>query len=95
MFDPIGIKWLQTALDVLGANPPLDVDGEYGPITKDAVMASKRLTMSWPTVGRPNHTQHSNLRLPKSQASATVNRRATVRKMTYLPTVDRCRAWKG
>jgi hypothetical protein len=38
MFDPIRIKWLQTALNVLGANPPLDVDGEYGPMTKDAVL---------------------------------------------------------
>jgi hypothetical protein len=38
MFDPIRIKWLQTALNVLGASPPLDVDGEYGPMTKDAVL---------------------------------------------------------
>ncbi len=38
MFDPIRIKWLQTALNVLGTNPPLDVDGEYGPMTKDAVL---------------------------------------------------------
>jgi peptidoglycan hydrolase-like protein with peptidoglycan-binding domain len=38
MFDPIRIKWLQTALNVLGATPPLDVDGEYGPMTKDSVL---------------------------------------------------------
>jgi murein L,D-transpeptidase YcbB/YkuD len=38
MFDPIRVKWLQTALNVIGANPPLDVDGEYGPKTKDAVL---------------------------------------------------------
>jgi peptidoglycan hydrolase-like protein with peptidoglycan-binding domain len=38
MFDPIRIKWLQTALNVVGANPPLDVDGEYGPMTRDAVL---------------------------------------------------------
>ena len=38
MFDPVRIKWLQTALNVLGAAPPLDVDGEYGPMTKDAVL---------------------------------------------------------
>lgn len=38
MFDPVRIKWLQTALNVLGATPPLDVDGEYGPMTKDAVL---------------------------------------------------------
>jgi len=38
MFDPIRVKWLQTALNILGTNPPLDVDGEYGPMTKDAVL---------------------------------------------------------
>jgi peptidoglycan hydrolase-like protein with peptidoglycan-binding domain len=38
MFDPIRIKWLQTALNILGATPPLDVDGEYGPMTKDSVL---------------------------------------------------------
>src|SRR5215831_3355351 len=38
MFDPIRVKWLQTTLNVLGANPPLDVDGEYGPNTKAAVL---------------------------------------------------------
>ena len=38
MFDPVRIKWLQTALNILGANPPLDVDGEYGPMTKDSVL---------------------------------------------------------
>jgi Putative peptidoglycan binding domain len=38
MFDPIRVKWLQTALNVLGATPPLDVDGEYGPMTRDAVL---------------------------------------------------------
>jgi hypothetical protein len=38
MFDPMRVKWVQTALNVLGTNPPLDVDGEYGPKTKDAVL---------------------------------------------------------
>jgi hypothetical protein len=42
MFDPIRVKWLQTALNILGANPPLDVDGEYGPMTKDAVLAFQK-----------------------------------------------------
>ena len=37
MFDPVRVKWLQTALNLLGANPVLDVDGEYGPNTKAAV----------------------------------------------------------
>lgn len=38
MFDPIRIKWLQTALNVLGTTPPLEIDGEYGSMTKDAVL---------------------------------------------------------
>jgi len=38
MFDPIRVKWLQTALNMLGTKAPLDVDGEYGPMTKDAVL---------------------------------------------------------
>jgi murein L,D-transpeptidase YcbB/YkuD len=37
MFDPIRVKWVQTALNVLGSLPPLDVDGEYGPLTTAAV----------------------------------------------------------
>jgi murein L,D-transpeptidase YcbB/YkuD len=43
MFDPVRIKWLQTALNVLGATPPLDVDGEYGPMTKDAVLLFQKV----------------------------------------------------
>jgi peptidoglycan hydrolase-like protein with peptidoglycan-binding domain len=37
MFDPVRVKWLQTALNVIGTEPPLDVDGEYGPLTTAAV----------------------------------------------------------
>jgi murein L,D-transpeptidase YcbB/YkuD len=37
MFDPVRTKWLQTALNLLGTDPPLDVDGEYGPMTQAAV----------------------------------------------------------
>jgi murein L,D-transpeptidase YcbB/YkuD len=37
MFDPVRVKWLQTALNLIGADPRLDVDGEYGPLTKEAV----------------------------------------------------------
>jgi murein L,D-transpeptidase YcbB/YkuD len=37
IFDPVRVKWVQTALNVLGATPPLDVDGEYGPLTTAAV----------------------------------------------------------
>ena len=37
MFDPVRAKWLQTALNLLGTDPPLDVDGEYGPMTQAAV----------------------------------------------------------
>jgi murein L,D-transpeptidase YcbB/YkuD len=36
MFDPVRVKWLQTALNVIGTDP-LDVDGEYGPLTNAAV----------------------------------------------------------
>lgn len=35
---PVGsMSWLQESLNTLGANPPLDVDGEYGPATNKAV----------------------------------------------------------
>ena len=37
MFDPVRVKWLQTALNVLGVDPPLEVDGDYGPKTTEAV----------------------------------------------------------
>jgi murein L,D-transpeptidase YcbB/YkuD len=37
MFDPVRVKWLQTALNLIGADPALDVDGEYGPLTMEAV----------------------------------------------------------
>ena len=40
MFDPSTVKWVQTSLNVLHVpNPPLDVDGEYGPLTTAAVQA--------------------------------------------------------
>jgi murein L,D-transpeptidase YcbB/YkuD len=42
MFDPLRVKWVQTALNVLGAAPPLDVDGEYGPLTTEAVLQFQR-----------------------------------------------------
>jgi hypothetical protein len=31
MFDPVRVKWLQTALNLIPTDPALDVDGEYGP----------------------------------------------------------------
>jgi peptidoglycan hydrolase-like protein with peptidoglycan-binding domain len=38
MFDPSTVRWVQTALNALHvATPPLDVDGEYGPLTTAAV----------------------------------------------------------
>jgi murein L,D-transpeptidase YcbB/YkuD len=37
LFDPTGVKWIQLALNLLGADPPLVVDGNYGPNTRAAV----------------------------------------------------------
>lgn len=37
LYAPSGTKWLQTSLNKLGAK--LDVDGDYGPLTKAAVKA--------------------------------------------------------
>jgi hypothetical protein len=42
MVDPVRVKWIQTALNFLGAGPPLDVDGEYGPLTIEAVLKFQR-----------------------------------------------------
>ena len=33
------MSWLQDSLNTLGADPELDVDGEYGPATNKAVAA--------------------------------------------------------
>ena len=35
MFDPVRVKWVQTALNVL--DNALEVDGQYGPLTTQAV----------------------------------------------------------
>ena len=72
MFDPIRLKWLQTALNVLGANPPLDVDGEYGPMTKDAVLQFQK-AHDLVADGWAGDTTHAALQLalakkPKSAA---------------------------
>ena len=75
MFDPVRIKWLQTALNVLGATPPLDVDGEYGPMTKDAVLQFQKahdlVADGWAGDATP---PRCSFRLPRSQ-----NRRKTLR----------------
>ena len=40
---PVGsMSWLQDSLNTLGAEPPLDVDGEYGPATNKAVSAYQK-----------------------------------------------------
>jgi murein L,D-transpeptidase YcbB/YkuD len=40
---PVGsMVWLQDSLNTLGANPPLDEDGEYGPATNKAVSAYQK-----------------------------------------------------
>jgi hypothetical protein len=40
LYDPNGVKWLQSSLNKLGAK--LDVDGGYGPLTKAAVEAFQK-----------------------------------------------------
>lgn len=35
--DSFTVEWLQESLNTLGANPALEVDGDYGPATKWAV----------------------------------------------------------
>jgi murein L,D-transpeptidase YcbB/YkuD len=37
IYDTVRVKWVQTALNVLGATPALEVDGQYGPLTTQAV----------------------------------------------------------
>jgi murein L,D-transpeptidase YcbB/YkuD len=37
LFDMTTVKWIQISLNLLGANPKLVVDGDYGPATKAAV----------------------------------------------------------
>lgn len=63
MFDPVRVKWLQTALNLLGANPVLDVDGEYGPNTKRP-SSSFRWQTNWPpTAGQAtSRTRRCSLR---------------------------------
>jgi Putative peptidoglycan binding domain len=70
MFDPIRVKWLQTALNVLGANPPLDVDGEYGPMTKDAVLEFQK-THDLVADGWAGDATHDALQLALSKKPKT------------------------
>ena len=67
MFDPVRVKWLQTALNLLGANPPLDVDGEYGPNTKTAVQRFQE-THGLVSDGWAGDVTHSALQLALSKA---------------------------
>jgi hypothetical protein len=69
MFDPIRLKWLQTALNALGANPPLDVDGEYGPMTKDAVLQFQK-THDLVSDGWAGDLTHAALQLALSKKPA-------------------------
>jgi peptidoglycan hydrolase-like protein with peptidoglycan-binding domain len=57
-------KWLQTALNVLGANPALDVDGECGPMTKNAV-SQFRMEHGLVVDGWAEPTRTFSLRSPK------------------------------
>jgi murein L,D-transpeptidase YcbB/YkuD len=71
MFDPIRIKWLQTAINALGASPPLDVDGEYGPMTKDAVLQFQR-THELVADGWAGDATHAALQLALSKKPVAV-----------------------
>jgi peptidoglycan hydrolase-like protein with peptidoglycan-binding domain len=67
MFDPVRVKWMQTTLNLLGANPPLDVDGEYGPNTKTAVQRFQE-THGLVSDGWASDLTHSALQLALSKA---------------------------
>jgi hypothetical protein len=69
MFDPVRVKWLQTALNLLGANPPLDVDGEYGPNTTAAVQQFQA-THQLVADGWAGDVTHSALQLALSRAKS-------------------------
>lgn len=71
MFDPVRIKWLQTALNVLGANPPLDVDGEYGPMTKDSVLQFQK-AHELVADGWAGDTTHAALQLALSKKPVAI-----------------------
>ena len=69
MFDPVRVKLLQTALNLLGANPPLDVDGEYGPNTTAAVQQFQA-THQLVADGWAGDVTHSALQLALSGAKS-------------------------
>ena len=66
MFDPVRVKWIQTALNGLGTKPPLDVDGEYGPLTKEAVLQFQK-TNDLVADGWAGDLTHSSLQLALSK----------------------------
>ena len=66
MFDPIRIKWIQTALNAIGANPPLEVDGEYGPMTTEAVLQFQK-AQGLVADGWAGDTTHAALQLALSK----------------------------
>ena len=70
MFDPIRIKWIQTALNAIRANPPLDVDGEYGPMTTEAVLQFQK-AQGLVADGWAGDTTHAALQLALSKTRAS------------------------
>jgi hypothetical protein len=68
MFDPVRVKWLQTALNILGLKQKLEVDGEYGPVTRDAVLEFQRQHNLVPD-GWAGDLTHAALQLALSKKS--------------------------
>lgn len=59
-------RWLQEALNDLGAEPPILVDGKYGPATTEAVKWFQRLA-SLPIDGVAGEVTHAAIKLRLEQ----------------------------
>jgi murein L,D-transpeptidase YcbB/YkuD len=69
MFDPIRVKWIQTSLNAIGKSRSLDVDGEYGPLTTEAVLQFQK-EHGLVADGWAGDTTHAALQLALSKTRA-------------------------